>query len=63
MTATYSSYKISQNQAVNVRSIKGNHKPVAYIRLKFISGRYLGLTHKDTRMLNIKSIHNVKATV
>jgi len=38
----------SHNQAVNVRSITGNHIPVVYIRLKLISGRYLGLTYKDT---------------
>jgi len=38
----------SHNQAVYVRSIKGNHVSVAYIRLKVISGRYLGLTYKDT---------------
>jgi len=44
----------SNNQAVNVGSIKGNHVSVAYIRLKLISGRYLGLTYKDTRMLHIK---------
>ena len=38
----------SHNQVVNMRSIKGNHIPVAYIRLKLISRRYLGLTYKDT---------------
>jgi len=38
----------SHNQAAYVRSIKGNHISVAYIRLKFISGRYLGPTYKDT---------------
>jgi len=38
----------SHNQVVNMRSIEGNHIPVAYIRLKLISGRYLGLTYKDT---------------
>jgi len=38
----------SHNQVVKMRSIKGNHIPVAYIRLKLISGRYLGLTYKDT---------------
>jgi hypothetical protein len=38
----------SHNEAVNVRSKKGNHLSVVYIRLKLISGRYLGLTYKDT---------------
>jgi hypothetical protein len=38
----------SHNQAVNVRSIKGNHISVAYIRLKLIGGGHLGLTYKDT---------------
>jgi hypothetical protein len=38
----------SYNQAVNMSSIKGNHVSVTYIRLKLISGRYLGLTYKDT---------------
>jgi len=38
----------SHNQAVYVRSIKENHISVAYKRLKLISGRYLGLTYKDT---------------
>jgi hypothetical protein len=36
------------NQAAYVRIIKGNHISVAYIRLKLISGRYLGLIYKDT---------------
>jgi hypothetical protein len=35
-------------QAIYVRSIKGNYIPVAYMRLKLISGRYLGLTFTDT---------------
>ena len=34
----------SFNKAVCVRSIKGNRTPVTYVRLKLISGRYLGLT-------------------
>jgi hypothetical protein len=38
----------SHNQAAYVRSIKGNHISVAYIRQKLISGRYLGLIYKDT---------------
>jgi hypothetical protein len=38
----------SHNQTVNVNSIKGNHISVTYIRLKLISGRYFGLTYKDT---------------
>ena len=45
----------SHNQAVCVRSIKGNHIYVAYIRLNFISGRYLGFTYKDTGMLQFKN--------
>jgi hypothetical protein len=45
MAATYTSYKVA---TINMKSIKGNHIPVAYIRLKLISGRYLGLTYKDT---------------
>jgi len=46
-----------------MRSIKGNHTPVAYIWLKLISGRYFGLTYKDTRMLYIKSVHNIQGVV
>jgi len=38
----------SHHQAVYVRSIRGNYIDVAYTRLKMISGRYLGLTYKDT---------------
>jgi len=38
----------SHNKAVYMRSIKGNHTPVAYIRLKLISGRYFGPSYKDT---------------
>jgi hypothetical protein len=38
----------SHNKVVYVRNIKGNHIPVAYIRLNLISERYLGLTYKDT---------------
>ena len=38
----------SHNKAVHVRSIKGNHIPVAYIRLKLIGGRYFGLRYKHT---------------
>ena len=53
----------SHNQAVYVRSIKGNHIPVAYIRLKLNGGRYLGLTYKDIRMLHIKSVYNIKGIV
>ena len=48
----------SHHQAVYVRSIRGNFIPAAYIRLKLISGRYFGLTYKDTWMLHIKSVHN-----
>jgi len=44
----------SHNQAVIVRSITGNHIPIAYMRLKLISGRYLGPTYKDTCTLHIK---------
>jgi hypothetical protein len=47
MAATYTSYKVATIKLF-VRSIKGNHVSVAYIRLKLISGRYLGLTYKDT---------------
>jgi len=36
------------HQAVRVRSIRGNFIAVDYISLKMISGRYLGLTYKDT---------------
>ena len=46
-----------------MRSIKGNHIPVAYIRLKLISGRYFGLTYKDAWMLYIKSVHNTQGVV
>jgi len=46
--------KSRQNQAVNVRAIKGNRMSVAYIRLKLIGGRHLSLTCKGTRMLHIK---------
>ena len=46
-----------------MRSIKGNHTPVAYIRLKLISGRYHGLTCKDTWMLHIKSVYNLQSVV
>jgi len=38
----------SYNKAVYLRSITGNFIPVAYIRLKLISGRYFGPTYKDT---------------
>ena len=38
----------SHNQAVYVRIINGNHISVAYIRLNFISIRYLGFTYEDT---------------
>ena len=38
----------SHNQAVYVRSIKGNHISVAYITLNLISGEYLGFTYTDT---------------
>jgi hypothetical protein len=38
---------IGHNQAVNVRNIEGYKIPVAYISLKLVSGRYLGLTYKD----------------
>jgi hypothetical protein len=38
----------SHNQAGNVSSIKRNDISVAYVRLKLISGRYFGLTYKDT---------------
>ena len=46
-----------------MRSIKGNHTPVAYIRLKLISGRYFGPSYKDTWMLHIKSAHNIQGVV
>jgi len=36
----------SYHQAVYVRSITGIFIPVAYIRLKLISGRYFGLTYR-----------------
>jgi hypothetical protein len=36
----------SNHQAVYVRSIKANHIPSVYIKLKLISGRHLGLTYK-----------------
>jgi len=36
----------SYHQAVYVRSIRRNHTPVAYTRLKLISGRYFGLTYR-----------------
>jgi hypothetical protein len=60
--------QISHNQAVNVKSIKGNHIRVAYTRFKLISGRYLGLTYKDTWMLLIKKWiqykrHCIKLTI
>jgi hypothetical protein len=35
----------SHHQAVNIRSIKGNHKPVVYIQLNMTS-IYLNATHK-----------------
>jgi len=38
----------SHHQADYVRSIRGNYIAVADIRLKMISGRYFGLTYKDT---------------
>jgi len=46
-----------------VRNIKGNAIPVAYIRLKPISGRYHGLTCKDTWMLHKKSVYNLQSVV
>jgi len=38
----------SNHQAVYVRSIKGNHIPVVYIKLKLISGRQPSLTYRGT---------------
>jgi len=38
----------SHQQAVYVRSMKENHIPVVYIKLKVISGRHLSLTYKRT---------------
>ena len=46
-----------------MRSIKGNQISVAYVRLKLINGRYHGLTCKDTWMLHIKSVYNIKGNV
>ena len=42
-----------------MRSIKGNRTPVAYIRLKLNSGRYFGLTYRDTKMLHIKKVYTI----
>jgi len=36
----------SPHQAVYVKNIKANRIPAVYIKLKMISGRYLGLTYK-----------------
>jgi len=38
----------TQHQAVYMRSIKANHIPVVYMKLKLFSGRHLSITYTGT---------------
>ena len=66
MAATYSSNKAPHNKAVYVRSTKGSHIPVAYIRLKLILKifwpyiqRYMNVTHNNVYTI-YKALYEIK---